>query len=49
MFYKKNKKKINCKNLLINILVGFLIILLIVLIFNLKICDMFMVWNINKY
>ena len=43
------KKKINRKNLLINILAGFLIILSIALIFNSKIRDMFMVWNTNKY
>lgn len=45
MSHKKNKKKTNRKNLLINILAGFLIILSIALIFNSKIRDMFMVWN----
>ena len=49
MSHKKNKKKTNRKNLLINILAGFLIILSIALIFNSKIRDMFMVWNTNKY
>ena len=49
MSHKKNKKKINRKNLLINILAGFLIILSIALIFNSKIRDIFMVWNTNKY
>ena len=49
MSHKKNKKKTNRKNLLINILAGFLIILSIALIFNSKIRDIFMVWNTNKY
>ena len=49
MSHKKNKKKTNRKNLLINILAGFLIILSLALIFNSKIRDMFMVWNTNKY
>ena len=49
MSHKKNKKKTNRKNLLINILAGFLIILSVALIFNSKIRDMFMVWNTNKY
>ena len=49
MSHKKNNKKTNRKNLLINILAGFLIILSIALIFNSKIRDMFMVWNTNKY
>ena len=49
MSHKKNKKKTNRKNVLINILAGFLIILSIALIFNSKIRDMFMVWNTNKY
>ena len=49
MSHKKNKKKTNRKNLIINILAGFLIILSIALIFNSKIRDMFMVWNTNKY
>lgn len=49
MPHKKNKKKTNRKNLLINILAGFLILLSVALIFNSKIRDMFMVWNTNKY
>ena len=49
MSHKKNKKKTNRKNLLINILAGFLILLSLALIFNSKIRDMFMVWNTNKY
>ena len=49
MSHKKNNKKTNRKNLLINILAGFLIILSIALIFNSKLRDMFMVWNTNKY
>ncbi len=49
MSHKKNKKKTNRKNLLINILAGFLILLSVALIFNSKIRDMFMVWNTNKY
>ena len=49
MSHKKNKKKTDRKNLLINILAGFLIILSVALIFNSKIRDMFMVWNTNKY
>ena len=49
MSHKKNKKKTNRKNLLINILAGFLIILSVALIFNSKIRDIFMVWNTNKY
>lgn len=49
MSHKKNKKKTNRKNLLINVLAGFLILLSLALIFNSKIRDMFMVWNTNKY
>ena len=49
MSHKKNKKKTNRKNLLINVLAGFLILLSLVLIFNSKIRDIFMVWNTNKY
>ena len=49
MSHKKNKKKTNRKNLLINILAGFLILLSIALIFNAKIRDIFIVWNTNKY
>ena len=49
MSHKKNKKKTNRKNLLINILAGFLILLSVALIFNSKIRDIFMVWNTNKY
>jgi len=49
MSHKKNKKKTNRKNLLINVLAGFLILLSLALIFNSKIRDIFMVWNTNKY
>ena len=49
MSHKKNNKKTNRKNLLINVLAGFLILLSLVLIFNSKIRDIFMVWNTNKY
>ena len=42
MSHKKNKKKTNRKNLLINILAGFLILLSIALIFNAKLRDMVM-------
>ena len=49
MSHKKNNKKTNRKNLLINVLAGFLILLSLALIFNSKIRDMFMVWNTNKY
>ena len=49
MSYKKNNKKTNRKNLLINVLAGFLILLSLALIFNSKIRDIFMVWNTNKY
>ena len=49
MSHKKNKKKTNRKNILINVLAGFLILLSLVLIFNSKIRDIFMVWNTNKY
>ena len=49
MSHKKNNKKTNRKNLLINVLAGFLILLSLALIFNSKIRDIFMVWNTNKY
>lgn len=49
MSHKKNNKKTNRKNLLINVLAGFLILLSLTLIFNSKIRDIFMVWNTNKY
>ena len=49
MSHKKNKKKTNRKNLLINVLAGFLILLSLALIFNSKIRDIFMIWNTNKY
>ena len=49
MSHKKNNKKTNRKNLIINVLAGFLILLSLALIFNSKIRDIFMVWNTNKY
>ena len=49
MSHKKNNKKTNRKNLLINVLAGFLILLSLALIFNSKIRYIFMVWNTNKY
>ena len=49
MSHRKNNKKTNRKNLLINVLAGFLILLSLALIFNSKIRDIFMVWNTNKY
>ena len=49
MSHKKNNKKTNRKNLLINVLAGFLILLSLALIFNSKIRGIFMVWNTNKY